>query len=248
MMLYIVNHVKPNKSTEYIKIIKKKKNETIITILPRRDESQFDENRAPRRRATNGEQRTAMKVTVFGRYLDLEARSTAMEVAWRYFGSHLRPCHPSRRSQSHESPADLSSWWLSLRWVPEGWGAGSSARSGDWPGSAAIAAIAGIAAVAGTWRMECFSPRQRSQARRPVSFCPPVDAPKHRFRKVWRSRNVIFFFILVNVTRSFLCYIFVVAFSVFSNNSKSQWGFWNVEHICGTFLCTSNIEFNYSVG
>lgn len=244
MILYIVNHVKPNKSTEYIKIIKKKKNETIITILPRRDESQFDENRAPRRRATNGEQRTAMKVTVFGRYLDLEARSTAMEVAWRYFGSHLRPCHPSRRSQSHESPADLSSWWLSLRWVPEGWGAGSSARSGDWPGSAAIAAIAGIAAVAGTWRMECFSPRQRSQARRPVSFCPPVDAPKHRFRKVWRSRNVIFFFFLVNVTRSFLCYIFVVAFSVFSNNSKSQWGFWNVEHICGTFLCTSNIEFN----
>lgn len=195
MILYIVNHVKPNKSTEYIKIIKKKKNETIITILPRRDESQFDENRAPRRRATNGEQRTAMKVTVFGRYLDLEARSTAMEVAWRYFGSHLRPCHPSRRSQSHESPADLSSWWLSLRWVPEGWGAGSSARSGDWPGSAAIAAIAGIAAVAGTWRMECFSPRQRSQARRPVSFCPPVDAPKHRFRKVWRSRNVIFFFL-----------------------------------------------------
>lgn len=79
--LYIVNHIKPNKSTEYIKIIKKKKNETIITILPRHDESQFDENRAPRRRATNGEQRTAMKVTVFGRYLDLEARSTAMEVA-----------------------------------------------------------------------------------------------------------------------------------------------------------------------
>lgn len=25
MILYIVNHVKPNKSTEYIKIIKKKK-------------------------------------------------------------------------------------------------------------------------------------------------------------------------------------------------------------------------------
>lgn len=144
------------------------------------------------------EQRTASnerqwKSQFFERYLDLEARSTAMGVAWRYFGSHLRPCHPSRRSQSRESPADLSSWWLSLRWVPEGWGAGSSARLGDWPGSAAIAAIAGIAAAAGTSRMACFSPLQRSQARRQVSFCPPVDAPTHRFRKVWRNESVSFF-------------------------------------------------------
>lgn len=169
-----------------------------------------------------------MKVTSFGRYLDLEARSTAMEVAWRYFGSHLRPCHPSRRSQSHESPVDLSSWWLSLRWVPEGWGAGSSARSGDWPGSAAIAAIAATAAVAGTSRMVCFSPRQRSQARRPVSSCPPVDAPKHRFRKVWRSRNCkcqsfFFFFFVKRVTRSFLYYVFIVAFylSFFKNHNAA---------------------------
>lgn len=187
-----------------------------------------------------------MKVTSFGRYLDLEARSTAMEVAWRYFGSHLRPCHPSRRSQSHESPVDLSSWWLSLRWVPEGWGAGSSARSGDWPGSAAIAAIAATAAVAGTSRMVCFSPRQRSQARRPVSSCPPVDAPKHRFRKVWRSRNCkcqsffLFFFRKACHSQLSLLRFYRGVLSFFKNHSAA---FEILSMFDEIFLCTLNIEY-----
>ena len=142
-----------------------------------------------------------MKVTVVERYLDLEARSTAMEVAWRYFGSHLRPCHPSRRSQSHgESPVDLSSWWLSLRWAPVDSVAESSATSEDSRDSAATAATAATAVAAGTSTRVCSGPRRHSPARMPAFFCRPVDVPIHRFQKVCGEISLVILCKFVTVT------------------------------------------------
>lgn len=128
------------------------------------------------------------------RYLVLEARSTAPGVAWRYFGSHLRPCHPSRRSQSHgESPADLSSWWLSLRWAPEGSEAGSSATWEDSKRSTETAATAAAAAAAGTTRTTSSWRQPHSLATTLASFCRPDDAPTPHSRIICDS---FFFFVL----------------------------------------------------
>lgn len=121
------------------------------------------------------------------KYLVLEARSTATGVAWRYFGSHLRPCHPSRRCQSHgESPADLSSWWLSLRWAPAGWAAArweTWADSRRWFAAAAVA-IAAIAVASYRKWSACPAWPSRSPDWTPGTYDRSDVVPRRCYRTV----------------------------------------------------------------